>query len=68
MVLITQVLTFSQKDYYHMIFFFLYRAHIYNLNVSSFTEKEFHEELDRLLDVLDVRSPFFLVVQVWINL
>lgn len=51
-----------------MIFFFLYRAHISNLNVSSFTEKEFHEEFDRLLDVLDVRSPFFLVVQVWINL
>ncbi|XP_062154364.1 uncharacterized protein LOC133862551 isoform X1 [Alnus glutinosa] len=29
----------------------------------DYTEKEFHEELDRLLDVLDVRSPFFLVVQ-----
>ncbi|XP_048139239.1 cis-3-alkyl-4-alkyloxetan-2-one decarboxylase isoform X2 [Rhodamnia argentea] len=29
----------------------------------NYTEKEFHEELDRLLDVLGVKSPFFLVVQ-----
>jgi hypothetical protein len=27
-------------------------------------EKEFHEALDKLLDVLGVKSPFFLVVQV----
>ncbi|KAK6915082.1 Alpha/beta hydrolase fold-1 [Dillenia turbinata] len=29
----------------------------------NYTEKEYHEELDRLLDVLEVKSPFFLVVQ-----
>ncbi|XP_012073134.1 cis-3-alkyl-4-alkyloxetan-2-one decarboxylase isoform X2 [Jatropha curcas] len=29
----------------------------------DYTEKEFHEEFDRLLDVLGVKSPFFLVVQ-----
>uniref|UniRef100_A0A2P2LNK4 Hydrolase n=2 Tax=Rhizophora mucronata TaxID=61149 RepID=A0A2P2LNK4_RHIMU len=29
----------------------------------DYTEKEFHEELDKLLDVLDVKSPFFLVTQ-----
>ncbi|CAK7356950.1 unnamed protein product [Dovyalis caffra] len=29
----------------------------------DYTEKEFHEELDNLLDVLGVKSPFFLVVQ-----
>ncbi|KAL9460222.1 hypothetical protein AB3S75_003429 [Citrus x aurantiifolia] len=29
----------------------------------DFTENEFHEELDKLLDVLEVKSPFFLVVQ-----
>lgn len=27
-------------------------------------EKEFHEALDALLEVLDIKSPFFLVVQV----
>ncbi|KAJ0076299.1 hypothetical protein Patl1_34597 [Pistacia atlantica] len=30
----------------------------------NYTEKEFHEELDKLLDGLEVKSPFFLVVQV----
>ena len=35
-----------------------------NLNFSTFAEKEFHEEFDRLLDVLGVKSPFCLVVQV----
>ncbi|KAK9232304.1 hypothetical protein WN943_022550 [Citrus x changshan-huyou] len=30
----------------------------------DFTENEFHEELDKLLDVLEIKSPFFLVVQV----
>uniref|UniRef100_A0A2P2LNK2 Hydrolase n=1 Tax=Rhizophora mucronata TaxID=61149 RepID=A0A2P2LNK2_RHIMU len=34
----------------------------------DYTEKEFHEELDKLLDVLDVKSPFFLVTQVCTNL
>ncbi|XVE91273.1 hypothetical protein DITRI_Ditri20bG0140500 [Diplodiscus trichospermus] len=29
----------------------------------DYTEKEFQEELDKLLDVLGVNSPFFLVVQ-----
>ncbi|KAA3455529.1 haloalkane dehalogenase [Gossypium australe] len=29
----------------------------------DYTEKEFHEALDKLLDVLEVKSPFFLVVQ-----
>ncbi|CAA2996453.1 haloalkane dehalogenase [Olea europaea subsp. europaea] len=29
----------------------------------DYTEKEFHEALDKLLDVLGVASPFFLVVQ-----
>ncbi|PKI48476.1 hypothetical protein CRG98_031098 [Punica granatum] len=29
----------------------------------NYTEKEFHEELDRLLEVLGIKSPFFLVVQ-----
>ncbi|KAJ6427605.1 hypothetical protein OIU84_023069 [Salix udensis] len=29
----------------------------------DYTEKEFHEALDKLLDVLGVKSPFFLVVQ-----
>ncbi|KAJ6711421.1 HYDROLASE ALPHA/BETA FOLD FAMILY [Salix purpurea] len=29
----------------------------------DYTEKEFHEALDKLLDVLGVNSPFFLVVQ-----
>lgn len=29
-----------------------------------FTEKEFHEEFSKLLNVLDVKSPFFLVTQV----
>ncbi|KAL3721109.1 hypothetical protein ACJRO7_005866 [Eucalyptus globulus] len=29
----------------------------------NYTEKEFHEEFDKLLDVLGVTSPFFLVVQ-----
>ncbi|XP_007023283.2 PREDICTED: haloalkane dehalogenase [Theobroma cacao] len=29
----------------------------------DYTEKEFHEELDKLLDVLGVKSLFFLVVQ-----
>ena len=33
--------------------------------ISTVTEKEFHEEFDKLLDVLGVKSPFFLVVQVW---
>lgn len=28
------------------------------------TEKEYHEELDKLLDVLGVDSPFNLVIQV----
>ncbi|XWS16491.1 hypothetical protein CRYUN_Cryun34aG0092900 [Craigia yunnanensis] len=31
----------------------------------DYTEKEFYEELDKLLDVLEVKSPFFLVVQTW---
>ncbi|XP_024928890.3 uncharacterized protein LOC107407800 [Ziziphus jujuba] len=29
----------------------------------DYTEKEFHEELDRLLGVLGIESPFYLVVQ-----
>ncbi|PON90065.1 Epoxide hydrolase-like [Trema orientale] len=29
----------------------------------DYTEKEFHDELDKLLDVLGVKSPFYLVVQ-----
>lgn len=29
----------------------------------DYTEKEFHEELDKLLDVLEIKSPFLLVVQ-----
>lgn len=29
----------------------------------DYTEKEFHLALDKLLDVLEVKSPFFLVVQ-----
>ncbi|XP_075664931.1 uncharacterized protein LOC142634504 isoform X2 [Castanea sativa] len=29
----------------------------------DYTEKEFHEEFDKLLDVLGVKSPFYLVVQ-----
>ncbi|XP_048234204.1 cis-3-alkyl-4-alkyloxetan-2-one decarboxylase isoform X4 [Ricinus communis] len=29
----------------------------------NYTEKEYHEALDQLLEVLDVQSPFFLVVQ-----
>ncbi|GMN49978.1 hypothetical protein TIFTF001_019152 [Ficus carica] len=29
----------------------------------DYTEKEFHEALDKLLDVLGVKSPFYLVVQ-----
>ncbi|XP_021639713.2 uncharacterized protein LOC110634871 [Hevea brasiliensis] len=29
----------------------------------DYTEKEFHEAFDKLLDVLDIKSPFFLVVQ-----
>lgn len=29
-----------------------------------FTEKEFHEEFSKLLNVLDVKTPFFLVTQV----
>lgn len=29
----------------------------------NYTEKEFHEEFDKLLNVLGVTSPFFLVVQ-----
>lgn len=28
------------------------------------SEKEFHDEFDKLLDVLEVKSPFLLVVQV----
>lgn len=31
-------------------------------------EKEFHEEFEKLLEVLGVTSPFFLVVQVWVTL
>lgn len=30
----------------------------------DYTEKEFHEEFEKLLEVLGVTSPFFLVVQV----
>lgn len=29
----------------------------------DYTEKEFHEEFDKLLDVLGIKAPFFLVVQ-----
>ncbi|XP_034696098.1 cis-3-alkyl-4-alkyloxetan-2-one decarboxylase isoform X2 [Vitis riparia] len=29
----------------------------------DYTEKEFHDEFDKLLDVLEVKSPFLLVVQ-----
>ncbi|QCE02128.1 uncharacterized protein LOC114166306 [Vigna unguiculata] len=29
----------------------------------DYTEKEFHDALDKLLEVLEVKSPFFLVVQ-----
>ncbi|KAL1195330.1 hypothetical protein V5N11_013732 [Cardamine amara subsp. amara] len=29
----------------------------------NYTEKEYHEAFDKLLDVLEVKSPFFLVVQ-----
>ncbi|GLU22047.1 hypothetical protein SLE2022_381470 [Rubroshorea leprosula] len=29
----------------------------------DYTEKEFHEEFDKLLEVLEIKSPFFLVVQ-----
>ncbi|XP_031091313.1 uncharacterized protein LOC115996274 [Ipomoea triloba] len=29
----------------------------------DYTEKEFHEQFDKLLDVLGIASPFFLVVQ-----
>ncbi|KAL7617494.1 hypothetical protein Lser_V15G01280 [Lactuca serriola] len=29
----------------------------------DYTEKEYHEQLDKLLDVLEVKSPFLLVVQ-----
>lgn len=39
--------------------FFLFKIYV------SITEKEFHDEFDRLLDVLGVTSPFYLVVQVW---
>lgn len=31
----------------------------------STTEEEFHEEFEKLLDVLGVKSPFYLVIQVW---
>ncbi|KAG5537493.1 hypothetical protein RHGRI_024809 [Rhododendron griersonianum] len=34
-----------------------------NCNVFSVTEKEFHAEFDKLLEALEVKSPFFLVVQ-----
>ncbi|AAD55611.1 Contains PF/00561 alpha/beta hydrolase fold [Arabidopsis thaliana] len=30
----------------------------------NYTEKEYHEAFDKLLEVLEVKSPFFLVVQV----
>ncbi|XP_058115599.1 uncharacterized protein LOC131258353 isoform X1 [Magnolia sinica] len=29
----------------------------------NYTEKEFHEEFDKLLEVLSIKSPFFLVAQ-----
>ncbi|KAI4379266.1 hypothetical protein MLD38_005586 [Melastoma candidum] len=29
----------------------------------NYTEKEYHEELDKLFDVLSIKSPFYLVVQ-----
>ncbi|KVH88172.1 hypothetical protein Ccrd_024440, partial [Cynara cardunculus var. scolymus] len=29
----------------------------------DYTEKEYHEQVDKLLDVLEVKSPFSLVVQ-----
>lgn len=32
--------------------------------LSFLIEKEFHDALDKLLEVLGVKSPFFLVVQV----
>lgn len=42
-----------------MLFFFIKKK----ILVST-TEEEFHEEFDKLLDVLGVKSPFYLVVQV----
>ncbi|KAK9690413.1 hypothetical protein RND81_09G126100 [Saponaria officinalis] len=35
----------------------------YPKNGFDYTEKEFHDELDKLLDVLKVKAPFLLVVQ-----
>lgn len=43
------------------------RNDLSNFNIFSVTEKEFHEEFDKLLVALDVKSPFFLVVQVRAN-
>lgn len=34
---------------------------------NNLTEIEFHKELDKLLDVLEVDGPFYLVVQVGMN-
>lgn len=31
---------------------------------SELAEKEFHQEFDNLLETLEVKAPFFLVVQV----
>ncbi|KAH0873185.1 hypothetical protein HID58_070547 [Brassica napus] len=33
----------------------------------NYTEKEYHEAFDKLLDTLEIKSPFFLVVQVRIH-
>lgn len=34
------------------------------MHKPTVTEKEFHDEFDKLLEVLGVSSPFLLVVQV----
>lgn len=36
-------------------------------NKFLWSEKEYHEAFDKLLDTLEIKSPFFLVVQVCIS-
>lgn len=60
---------FLREKYIRMITIINYFNHSHkNHTCNDFliilAEKEFHEGLDKLLEKLEVKSPFFLVVQV----
>ena len=67
MDLTTQVFYFSYSNLNYVIsciIFCYITLNFMKFSLLTVSEKEFHDEFDKLLDKLEVKSPFLLVVQV----